>query len=80
MTRSLIILLLIGGTALADDIKLFVTSDLAVSIPLKKYEMVANQEIFRLGEGGCLIGPLEIGPGIFKLEAGFDFPTGCSKK
>lgn len=83
MTRSLIILLCLGGAALADGVQYQTSTSsnaIVVSTPPKEYEMVANQDIFRLGKGGCLIGPLEIGTGVFKLEAGVDFPAGCSKK
>jgi hypothetical protein len=39
-------------------------------------------EVFRMGDGACLKGPLSINDGRgtkFELSAGADFPAGCSK-
>lgn len=42
-----------------------------------------SQEIVRLGVGGCIRGPFTVsnsrGEMIFRLDAGADFPDGCSK-
>ena len=42
------------------------------------------REVFVLHPGGCLLGPLEFkepdGTVKFKLDAGVDYPVGCSKR
>lgn len=77
MRSLLAIALMIPALAFAHDPVMFWTSDQVLLVRTN------GQEIFWLMPGGCLRGPLkfydERGAASFQLDAGADYPVGCSR-